>query len=1081
MSPQLVQIGELSQLIDLIESEFGSGTSFPCPYCGAGQDRFYLRTDEGGSYTFSGADRIRFVCRKMSRIKEAGGMPDHGPVISLQKVLSDRGIVVELTNSTTWDELATALEGAAGLSRSHTVKSEHLYSLSDVVEDYMTGAELWKKHTIFDDVTLRAFKLGSRMWRSRVPRLTIPIEIEQDKYILKARAIDPRDTLPQKYDAPGLVPVLFDTWMNRDGQVIGRSPVYTICEGEKSLMALWQAGAAPVGTTTAGSSVWKDEWTRTIIVRLDVESVVYIIGDDDDSGDTFVAAVRRSFERCLVDYPEVNVELRHYAWDQFGVAEDRSKTDPYDLVAQGTTWAEVRDRCVGDEIERAVKLGPATLYETFDLGELRGSGENSIEYQFDDFLSRYSRDFYVKKTLENDAAGTVLLEQSMPGVGKTAAAVRVIERRAMEYYEKQVAKDQERERLAAAAQKILDSGAELSQEEEKRLTRQAKAKPTSKVYAMFVGPFLASYNDLVRVRTRPDLWYNLEARTPSNCDYYDTQARIARRGYTVMGRLCRGACPFAEACAKKGYMQQFEEMKQYPIIFLRHPHLMMKDLMAQAKVVVVDEDASNEYLKRVALRADDFDSIDGLRDLLENDYDRDIMYAVFALRDALEHALLLSAQDGYDRSGADVFKLLDVSLRVTNYGVHDLVGVVNQIMESGVVSTFESRTPHQLMESETIEDAPSGHFATLLRLIAEEVYAHYHMLLINPDYKWNSRVNIVGKEFVFYPLTPFDIPMKTPVIALDATGSPVKYERAFGRDVLPRSRTVRDSSLTTTVFYGSSFSISTMRKRDKSSRAIMSDTASWASFEHELSAAVDDALKIIVELALKHSSLLVVTYKGMDDLLRGLLLQTGYADLIGRISFQHYWSLRGSNEFEDMQAVLLVGVPRPPLEDTARLLSALYYTEYADDPLDLRVGYVDRAFHSWGQLPMMSVPMFVDSRTHPLLDEIEAGEMLQCAARIRPYTNADKYVYVLSSRPAVPFVDRLISYRNVTSTFDIRTGAMDVTRSGVATKVQAVRDHLQCGEDRARSVVAYLKKGVLPNWEDDVILPLSEEGAEVNG
>jgi hypothetical protein len=1126
MTSSIVTIKSGGDLVDLLNEKLhlNNKTGIPCPYCGEGEDRFVLLSGPYNGREFDNDLAVRFMCRVQAR--KAPEDRKHQPVYSAAQVLREKALVfIELDGDLSWPDIAASLprlEGTATGSAGGVSSRLRMKTLYEVAQDHLDGAETWHAETVFDQLTIHQFRLGMAMWFNGFERLTIPIPVPvewtgKQLYMPKGRRHDPRDPLARKYDLPrGAPPILFESWTDRTGAPIYSPEAYTIGEGEKSTMALWQMGFGPVGTTTAGAGVWLEEWTKAILERGPLS--LNIIGDNDAAGDAFAKKVYLSFKRALSLQPDLldEFQIRVAAWPNFGDATDRDKRDPYDVLEEhGEAARSVIDSLLVNA-EQLFNPRPDLMQvdpeEVIPLEDLRGEGDDGLYTMLLDFYTRYRKDFYTRaKEIDDiEESGTVRVERTAAGVGKTRAAVRLAETVGVQVEMDARKKDEQREKRRQVARERLalldvdsaetdsDTGGGDSRE---RLQQICNLPDAPRNGVLYIAPFRESWQDILRIRQRPELWFPLEARNQENCQYHEVQAAVAAKGYTVMGRLCNGICPFADVCREqKGqYMQQFEEMRKYPIVFLRHPHLLMKELSSGSKLVIIDEDPHGQFLKPREVYADEIDTPDRLRELLEEDFEERQVYYVLALAEALDKTLASAKHDAADvlRSGPDVLRLLNAQLATTMYGVFDLLELC-QWIEPEILDRIDKRTPQELLNPATVHQAPSGDFARLFRVVVEEVLAHYQKMLVDIDYTWNSRLNVVKRQdagprrdmpvFVFYSLDPFPIPLKTPVIALDATGSPVKYEKSLRRAVFDHRSQVRHPDTKTVVFTGSGFSISSVRRVDEGVASIdaLLTRDEWAGpLPVELqedtlstSAAINDSLKVLQEVADRHDNLLVVTYMALEAKLKKETWALGWS-VAGKLRWGHFRALRGSNAFEDLEAVLIIGTPRPPLRETAMAMSALFYND--PDPLDFLLGPTWGPHHADGALPPSMIKQFADSRLHPLIEEIEAGEILQCLSRIRPHTSPEgKTVYLLTERPAAYWTTHLVPYRTVTAQFDTKACAEIVRAADVRPTVTNVRRALAdagltVGERKGRAVAAYLRDPrTLTDWMETAIIPMQQ-------
>jgi len=176
---------------------------------------------------------------------------------------------------------------------------------------------------------------------------------------------------------------------------------------------------------------------------------------------------------------------------------------------------------------------------------------------------------------------------------------------------------------------------------------------------------------------------------------------------------------------------------------------------------------------------------------------------------------------------------------------------------------------------------------------------------------------------------------------------------------------------------------------------------------------IQDLLNTVRFLSDQHKTLLVVTHKPLKELLEGIAVgnKDGYKftpQRTKKVAWAHYGSLRGTNEYEDYEAVLLIGAFRIPYQAVWKRLQMWAWMLGIVDPIPFEIVSKKAKYDSTdieGRYYTIDHP-FAEN----YIDMVERGEMIQSSERTRPHaSNNKKAVYVMAERPALNFVSEIIS------------------------------------------------------------------------
>ena len=190
-------------------------------------------------------------------------------------------------------------------------------------------------------------------------------------------------------------------------------------------------------------------------------------------------------------------------------------------------------------------------------------------------------------------------------------------------------------------------------------------------------------------------------------------------------------------------------------------------------------------------------------------------------------------------------------------------------------------------------------------------------------------------------------------------------------------------------------------------------------------------VRAIVE-AFNDESMGIVTFKEQVEPLRKYLGELGLG-----IEIAHYWGLRGTNELEDVDNLIVLGTPTENIEEMVAWASALYWDR----------GELDETSHpSWDMLGVdprtnekveVLTKHYLDPRLEKLLWQGREAELLQAVYRIRPLDDPGKRkaIFVLANTP-VPGLEPNVIVDSVSDFLD------GLGRPKAKTKLEQVMEFL---------------------------------------
>lgn len=263
----------------------------------------------------------------------------------------------------------------------------------------------------------------------------------------------------------------------------------------------------------------------------------------------------------------------------------------------------------------------------------------------------------------------------------------------------------------------------------------------------------------------------------------------------------------------------------------------------------------------------------------------------------------------------------------------------------------------------------------LQTVLAEELDAHK----TNAEatrIRYHAGFDAAFVDLISKPSIPFGIPL----LLLDGTGNPLITSRVFG--CVEFKQVEAEPRAFVTQIYDRTGS-NQFWSGDKHATELTIVANARAGFGHKV---------------------LVVGSKELADSLRG-------SNLHANVSVAHFNAVRGTNEFESCDTVIIAGRNQPPSADVDALARAVFWKD--DEPLacekaasfdavNERLPMEARGYAVWGNQSAcgVEVPAFTDPRIEAVHAQLREAETIQAIERLRLVrANRPKRVLILSNLP----------------------------------------------------------------------------------
>ncbi|MDX1400326.1 MAG: hypothetical protein R3245_00245 [Kiloniellales bacterium] len=469
-------------------------------------------------------------------------------------------------------------------------------------------------------------------------------------------------------------------------------------------------------------------------------------------------------------------------------------------------------------------------------------------------------------------------------------------------------------------------------------------------------------------------------------------ADIAAAGLSVQGMLCGNPenedselCPHFERCQYQIQRHTLSALKpsaDRPLIFvLPHPYLTTwPSFLPEPDFRVVDESCWQQFVERSKLSFTDFLAIS---DEAPDAARRILRATATALRNG--RFLLKSLRERGLTARAD-FK------PAKSWLTRQINELTREIRESG-----------SLDFSELHRWAAARHLVTQLSLEINFERKICHSIAY-PDREFPGKKDLIG-VYSRHPLGK-----EVPTLLLDASANDTINARIFGK-----LKTHKIEARRNAIIYqvrGKSFSRQSLVGENAFGKPIRQKEAERLRGE---------VIQFVIGRLEDHNRILVVAQLPVEHLLKDALKQYVQA---GRIQLAHFNALRGSNEFEDCDAAIIVGRAQPSPGAVEALARAIFWDD--PKPLLLISTYIKMSTMrrmADGSEEEEYVQRHPDPRINAILIQLREREIEQAIDRTRLIHNAEpKTVYLLTNLPIDVEITAAAKWRQLSQAGTSRIG-----------------------------------------------------------
>jgi len=522
----------------------------------------------------------------------------------------------------------------------------------------------------------------------------------------------------------------------------------------------------------------------------------------------------------------------------------------------------------------------------------------------------------MREYLSADDTQGALLVNALPGVGKTTAAVQVVEE------------------MASSGQRVL-----------------------------YCGPRHNFYGDVLAMAEHPELWYEWLPRQDDTghggvetCQHAHWINEWLAKGFPGIS-FCKQICGWEylnDACP---YYAQ--KKKAGACVFGQHQHATSgHPLAASSSALVIDEFPLGAFCSEWHIPG---------RYVLPSGMD-----PTEALTECVAY-LAAAASDGYVMEGK---ALLD-----TIGGAE----CVKAACDDFYVLSGDVQAP-ELFTAADVKRVGYNHLPSLIALLYREASAS-----IEREDAYVHRLLIADGDLVLIQKRELSDGMPDKVVCLDATANTRLYEALLGREVeVVDAQPV--SQGTVLQLYDRANGKSTFT--DKTGEATPKVNQTEQVVQHIIDAE-------------KYKQPAVISYQNMFE----------HSEVFAQMDHTHYYAARGTNAFQDADALFVIGTPQPPLPSIERQARAIFFDRM--EPFrttwsspERRYQYVDeqgmgRAYPCSG--------FWGDEDLNAVLWSLREAEIIQAAHRARPLLHPVD-IWLLTNIPLDELPpDRLLSFADIFS------------------------------------------------------------------
>lgn len=826
---------------------------------------------------------------------------------------------------------------------------------------------------------------GSDRTRISVDRHIIPVPLYGDKdYVFLSRRAKSNDPITRKHD----VGRGYKTTYYVADTSFDPTQVHTLAfaEGGISTLSVVSTSLASVCVTPmTGAGSWHDEWTQELFRRYPNVERILVFPDNDEPGERYRRRVIQSVKRVS---SSLKMSVMIYYLEYGGAVPEH--WDAADFLQKFGSMAGtiLNSYFVPAQTLRTPKKYSSDGAQHFEFEDIKLSSIEELR-NFDNTGSIYQR---IQGFVDSKDTDGVFLVSADPGTGKSYSYVHALQDMAREYQDSQEEKYR-KNILKANELRLSDPEDDATL---KYIDRLEKKPPVN--FAIVALPFRKSLEDLrSHEGFDEDMWYDFQPRSELNCKLIDIVDMMQDKNYVVQKSVCNH-CPARDWCEQQGYLSQYGFLRDKPIVVVRHNNLLYPKIFKAtgAKVLLVDESPVETLMTPLVFGKDDISLPEGWRSTVSraSEYQIDVLFNT--LLAALDRGAYEKKVPTVLNGRQLVFFLDHIALSITNnlYTFNDLVHDMLEGDHPSYSDLKEILNDHRRLSpnSQGVPDwdeAPVRSLDIIFEALAEGI--------LNEQDDWNSRVSLYGKSFYLYEKVKIPVPDKTKVVVADATPRRSLLRAMFnGNNIIEYRAITNNPNAETTLVVGND-----MPKTKVGSHIRSNGDTDFV--DGHPNASIRVVHRVVSNLALRHDKLLVITYKKICKYLEKVVDQKN-------VSFVHWYSLRGLNDYKDYDSLLIVGLPRRP----GHIYEMTGYAWAADLPkLDFSTRLPVEVPVGPGHSGSITWYGFQDEWVNSYVREDIESEFLQGAGRIRAHSsNTPKYIYHIGQFSALPFVTRVEHYSN---------------------------------------------------------------------
>ena len=501
------------------------------------------------------------------------------------------------------------------------------------------------------------------------------------------------------------------------------------------------------------------------------------------------------------------------------------------------------------------------------------------------------------------------------------------------------------------------------------LFRWLDGKPFWRI--LWVGGFHKLFGNIppsIRARWRQimgrhgDILDNEGNAIPANCSQSELAGMLRRKRLNVTELLCQN-CQDRDIC---GYFEQFEDTTFN--WFVMQPMFLHKvhEKIENFNLITIDEEILSQFIEKIPVKTSDVQNLINLvQELIEDmitvncPESTDSFKAIVIFLKGLSELLSMSRTKGPIIGDVLIRSIDQHCKRIQELeGCHNIMNL-KQLIDAIGLKNFDL-IPKLPLYYDDPDRLPLNFTKELLDVLHFEVNVKdedSNLSRLSLEGRSNDQGHWKSRLLVYHKL-PAPL-LSRPTIILDGTAQKVLYETLFE---CPIRLYDPDLKLKNKIEYIYSASGSVTSLSNKRHRLRM--------------------LAVMVKKLKENPKTLVVAKKQFEAEIRSRLPPEA--------KFVHYFGVRGSNDFRDMEQVILFGVPGIPPEDVLLMAGALFYRE------NLNTAQEDLVRRFPGTDKGIKVRCYVEPKLQAIAAAFREVEMIQAAHRIRLINDESKNVVIIA-------------------------------------------------------------------------------------